>query len=394
MQEKKAKKSCSACGTSPVNHKFLLISEILENFINKLEGHSFSFTKTQRWRKMADAIEKILLAITSFLHIVTFNTDKEKAITGRSKIIWEEAEKRKIPMRQIKIFNKPVELYQAKINNKTIYFQSLPIPRSLPQNGYRWLDDKFKLAEKLTENNLKAPKSFKFSSLKQALKAFSDFKKPVIIKPQNGSRGRHTTTNITNTIELEKAVKLAREISRALVMQEHLFGSVYRATVINKKLVGFFRGDSPQILGNGTQNINELILEKNKNRDTRISEILINDDLINFIQRQGYDLNDVLETNKNLNLTAKTGRMYGSYTEEMLPKIHPKIHRIFEQAGVIVNAPVVGFDLIIEDPTKDPDTQNWGIIECNSLPFIDLHYFALEGPRINLAENVWDLWNK
>ena len=58
-----------------------------------------------------------------------------------------------------------------------------------------------------------------------------------------------------------------------------------------------------------------------------------------------------------------------------------------------MRAPVVGFDLIMEDPTEDPETQRIGIIECNSLPFIDLHYFALEGPVINLAENVWDLWN-
>jgi cyanophycin synthetase len=84
--------------------------------------------------------------------------------------------------------------------------------------------------------------------------------------------------------------------------------------------------------------------------------------------------------------------MYGSYTKEMLDEVHPQIHQVFQKAIGIVQAPVAGFDLIIEDPTKDPSHQKWGIIECNSLPFIDLHYFALEGPQINLAKNVWDLW--
>ena len=76
----------------------------------------------------------------------------------------------------------------------------------------------------------------------------------------------------------------------------------------------------------------------------------------------------------------------------MLPEVHPKMHDIFKKAGVAIQASIVGFDLIIEHPTEDPDTQKWGIIEANSLPFIDLHYFALEGTPNNIAIPIWDLW--
>ena len=175
-------------------------------------------------------------------------------------------------------------------------------------------------------------------------------------------------------------------------MQEHLFGSVYRATVIQNCLVGFFRADPPQITGDGINTIEKLIANKNLKHNDKISSIRINADLIKFIERQGYTMASILEKDKTINLSAKTGRMYGGYTEEMLPKVHPKMHAIFAKAGSIVDAPIIGFDLIIEDPTLDPDTQRWGIIECNSLPFVDLHYFALEGKPVNLAENIWDLW--
>jgi cyanophycin synthetase len=84
----------------------------------------------------------------------------------------------------------------------------------------------------------------------------------------------------------------------------------------------------------------------------------------------------------------------GGYTREMLQEIHPKFHQIFAKAGELVRAPVVGFDLITTDPSADPDTIRWGIIECNSLPFIDLHYYALEGSPNDLAPKVWDLWEK
>jgi cyanophycin synthetase len=393
MAEKHTVGKCSACGTSPVNHNFIFTLNILEETIGVLSDKVFSFTNTPRWQKLTILVEKTLFTIITNLGIVRFKDDIEKAGTGRSKLVWEEAKLRGIKMQQLYVFGKNIEFYRAKIKGKMVYYPSIPIPDHLSQGGYRWLDDKFKLFEVLSKENVPVPKANKFFTLKNALESFKKMDKPVIIKPQHGSRGRHTTTNINTEKELEKAFSVAREITLFMVMQEHLFGSVYRATVINKKLVGFFRADPPQITGDGIKTIKELIEEKNKLRPDRLSPIMINDDLTSFIKRLGYTIDDILEKNKMINLSAKTGRMYGGYTEEMLPKVHPKMHEIFQKAGELVDAPVVGFDLIIEDPTQDPDKQKWGIIECNSLPFIDLHYFALVGKPVNLAKNVWDLWN-
>ncbi len=341
---------------------------------------------------MADWVEKMLFTLMSYVGMVRFGSDTEKAVTGRSKLIWEEAVRRGVPMEQVVIWGKPIEMYRAKINGEWTFFQSLPIPQSLHQSGYRWLDDKFILAEKLEQVGIAVPKSRRVLTISDALKGYKDLSKPIIVKPQNGSRGRHTTTNIHTKEELKKAVLLGREITLWMVMQEHLFGSVYRATVINNKLVGFFRADAPEVVGDGVHTVRELIELKNKSHHERLSDITINDDLITFIKRSGYTLDSIIPSGVKVHLSAKTGRMYGGYTEEMLPKVHPKMHEIFKKAGEVVQAPVVGFDLIIENPLKDPDTQRWGIIECNSLPFIDLHYMALEGEPINLAKNVWDLW--
>jgi len=58
----------------------------------------------------------------------------------------------------------------------------------------------------------------------------------------------------------------------------------------------------------------------------------------------------------------------------------------------------VGADFIIEDITKswkEParagGEQHCGIIECNSLPFIDLHHYPLFGRPNNIAGKLWDL---
>ena len=385
---------CSACGTSDINHKLLLTTGILEETIGRLGRYSLKVFAVNESHPLFKYSEKIISFLSRLFKIISYSSDKEKAITGRSRLIWDEAEERGIKMEQVLVFGKPIESYRALIDGKYFNFESLPIPPHLPRSGYPWVDNKFILSEKLIAEGIPAPMTKEAMTYRSALRAFNSLSKPVIIKPRSGSRGRHTTTNINTGKELRDALGLAHVIAPVVVVEEHLFGSVYRATVVDGKLVGFFRADPPSVSGDGIHTVQELIDIKNNNRHELLSDIKVNDDVLAFLERQNLNLDSVVEKDKIVNLSAKTGRFYGGYTREMLPEVHPKMHSYFERAGRLVDIPVAGFDLIIEDPTKDPDEQRWGIIECNSMPFIDLHYFSLEGEHINVAKHVWDLWKK
>ena len=383
---------CSACGTAPVNHKLFYYESIIDEVLDAVSKTLFGWAKISGESPITDKFMGGFVGLFNILGLATYSDDISLVASGRSELIWREANKRGIHMQQIIMFKKPLEQYRAKIQGRWVYFQSIPIPPWLPQGGYAWLDDKLILTEKLHAAGIAAPKALTASSLKQTRKAFEKLNKPVIIKPRSGSRGRHTTTNIKTEKELVDAYNVGKQIAYSLVVEEHLFGSVYRATVINKKLVGFFRTSPPNVTGDGVHTIKELIEIKNKHKPEEISDIVINDDVISFIGRKNYTLESILPNNETIDITAKTGRFCGGYTKEMFPEIHPKFHEIFAKAGEIVQASIVGFDLIIGDPTKDPDTQVWGVIECNSMPYIDLHYYAYEGKPIDLSKNVWDLW--
>ena len=385
---------CSACGTSQVNHKmmfFLRLADELFERVNYIYSPIFFIDKNFTF---SNAFEKFLFNLLHLVGIVRYDDDIEQTMNGRSKVVWQEARRRGIKMQQLFFFGKKIDHFRAKINGKYYFFNSLPIPPWLPHDGYRWIDDKFTFAKKLEEAGIPSPKTRKILFYKDALSIFNDFHKPIIIKPKLGSLGRHTTTNINTEDGLKKAFDLARQITLSMVAQEHLFGSVCRATVVDGKLVGFFRADPPLVIGDGVHTIAELIVEKNKKRHERVGDIIIDKEILNFLDRQGYTVDSIVGENTVVNLMAKTGRFYGGHTKEMLPDIHPKFHQIFKKASELVSVPVAGFDLIILDPTQDPDTQRWGIIECNSLPFIDLHYFALEGEPVNIASYIWDLWDK
>ncbi len=386
--------SCPACGTSPVNHRAFLIITTFDNFIQKTLEKTFCWAKISHEGRGVHFVNVIMVGFFRLFGIIKLNKDRTKVATGRSELIWNEAHRRGIEMEQIVMFKKYLDQYRARIGGKWIYFQSIPTPHWLPQKGYVWMDDKFKLAQRLEENNIPAPKARRVASLRGAKKAFTELQKPLIIKPRLGSRGRHTTTNIKTEAELIEAYRIGRQIALELVVEEHLFGSIHRATVINGKLVGFFQANPPRVTGDGKHSIKELIEIQNKNRPEKIGEIIISDDTISFIKRSGYELESILPAGITIDLTAKTGRFYGGYTKEMLPEIHPKLHKYLKKAGEVMEASIVGFDVIIPDPKQDPDEQRWGIIECNSLPFIDLHYYAFEGPVIDLAKDIWDLWEK
>lgn len=391
------KSSCSYCGDAPVNHTFYFVDSILSNtvdiFIRKIAKH---ISAPKGLKKFVDMIPRFLFETLGFFKLVRFSGDIDKAKTFRSRIIWEEAKRRGIKMEQVIVYGKPIDHYRAFIKGKKFYFDSIPIKPEFLDMKKSW-DDKVVLKEEFLKYNIPVPNyidlSFFQNTDKHLENIFSNLTKPIIVKPRIGSRGRHTTTNIHSLEQLKEAIKIGRKICSRLIVEEHLEGSVCRATVVNGKLAGFYKAEAPNIIGDGKQTIKELIAEKNKLRPLRIEQINISPEILDHIARCGFTIDDILSDKFSLSLTHRIGRLFGGTTKEMLDELHPSFIPIFEKAFNVTGLAVAGFDAIIPDPTKPADMEHWGIIECNTLPFIDLHYYALEGKPKNIAGMIWDMWD-
>lgn len=390
------KSSCSYCGDAPVNHTLYFIESLISGIFDvhavKIIKYVPNFVKN-----FVDLIPKFLFETLFFFKLVKFSTDIEKANTFRSRVIWEEAKRRGIIMEQVIFRGKPLDYYRAVLNNKesTIYFESLPIKPKFFYMSQNW-DDKVVLKKEFSKRNIPVPAYFQLSllSLKNHRKIFSKLAKPVIIKPRIGSRGRHTITNINNIEQLQGGMNIAGQICFQLIVEEHLKGSVCRATFVNGVLAGFYRGNAPTLVGDGKKTIKELIKEKDSKRPERVEPIRIGKELDDHIMRSGFTVDDVLPDGFFLPLSHRIGRLFGGATEEMLDDLHPSFIPILKEAEKVVGLSVVGFDAIIPDPTKPADSQRWGFIECNSLPYIDLHYYALKGKPKNITGMIWDMWQE
>ena len=223
LEKNKNKIKCSACGTSQVNHRLMFTLRFIDELVSIVGRIYMPIFAAGNNVRLIYAVEKFLFNLLHTLGIIRYDKDIEKTVNGRSRLIWEEAKRRGIEMEQLMFFGKPIDHFRAKINGEIVFFNSLPIPIWMPHKGYTWVDDKLTFAGKLKKIDIPSPKTKKILFWSDALKAFGDMQKPIIIKPQFGSLGRHTTTNINTEDELKKAFDLAREITFSMIAQEHLF---------------------------------------------------------------------------------------------------------------------------------------------------------------------------
>ena len=92
-----------------------------------------------------------------------------------------------------------------------------------------------------------------------------------------------------------------------------------------------------------------------------------------------------------MTLNQKVSRSYGATTSDMTPVTHPENVKLFEKIGRVLGDSLVGIDFIVNDISKPwTEQKRCGVIECNSLPFLDLHHYPFTGTPRDAAGALWD----
>lgn len=352
----------------------LLFKNTAEKISNKI---SIPFFKTMVFLKLGYWTEK--------------PNDKD---TWRTKCFWDEAIRRGIKMREFHLG--PIkDGFVAEYKGKTIIFDGLPRPGFEESASLKWMDDKGTMKQKFLKEGLPvAPGGVAFTK-KSALKIFNSIKKPVITKPNLGSRSRHTMIHINTEEGLIVGFKKAKKLSPLVVIEEELRGYLFRGTLIGGKLVGVVKRDQPEVLGDGMHTLRELLEEENKRPERNgpiFHKIIIDKESEIELKRENITMDDIPKKGRIVTFSQKTSRSCGGTTTEVTAIVHPDNIEMLEHVGLFLKDPLVGVDFIIEDITKSwKEEQHCGIIECNSLPFIDLHHYVMFGKPNNVAGKLWDL---
>lgn len=315
--------------------------------------------------------------------------------TMRTVCLWEAAKKRGIEMRGFRLFGRPTNIFFAVSGGRTVVFEGLPRPAGKESGSLVWMDDKGIMKKKFRAAGIPVARGGVCASLGQAKRLFRKLRHPVITKPNVGSRSRHTTIHIETEAGLEKGFRTAKALSPWVIVEEELSGFVFRVTLIGGKLAGVLRREPPFVSGDGARTVRELVVQANadpKRRDGIFHAIAEDAAAAEELRRQGLSWESVPARGRFVPLHQKVGRSQGGTNSDVTERVHPENRALFEKIAAVLGDPLVGVDFIIADMARPWQEQPpCGAIECNSLPFLDLHRFPFRGEARDLSGMLWDL---
>jgi hypothetical protein len=381
---------CPACNSEPANHFSLWLSSTGDILTQAMPVKYLPFSRllTRVGEAGMSALGRIFFTIGRVLNVIKLTSDTSSAVNQRSRLLWEEANRRGIQVEQLLFFGTATDSFRITHTGRTYFFKSLPF---MPPGEALRMDDKVHFKKTLLAAGLPAARSFSASSLSDARKILEKLGL-VCVKPRSGSNGRHTYPHVRTQSDLAIAWESAKQICAFASVEEHLEGNLCRATCVDGVMHGFLECRYPAVVGDGSSTVRELIEKRNEERPAGVGEIKLSPMHHAYIARRGYDEHSVVPKDELLPLTYRAGPSSGGGNREHGRAIHPSFIEPIERAAKLTGLSIVGFDIIIPDPHAPADSQRWGFVEANSLPWIDLHATPYSGDPIDLSGPVWDLW--
>lgn len=396
IQKDTTKKTCPDCGPAPTIHIFERTSARLQQLIEpylqwmiRPFDHPLAHNALERG-------EKNLLSVLSWIGIVKKIASPDEHTPLRAKCVWDEATRRGMCMREFRILGRVVDMYEIKIGQQTIFFHGLPRPKTKKNSGLEWMDNKWLLRNHFVPAGIPMARGGLAHTHIEATKLFGTLRKPVIVKPHIGSRGRHTTTRIDDEKTLLVAIQKAQQLSPWVIIEEELLGTLYRVIVIGGKVVGVLCRDRASVIGDGVSTMRSLLSKENAHplriQGDMFMCIPVNEETESELQRQKLNWESIPKHGEKIYLSRKPSRSVGGGTEDELAHTHKENIKLFERVARVLEEPIVGIDFIIGNINEPWYAQSVaGVIECNSLPFIDLHHYPLRGPIRNAAGALLDI---
>lgn len=311
---------------------------------------------------------------------------KSKNLTSSSRLVIKEAEKYGIKWKIIPGTQIVTLTYQGE--EKSYYHQ---VPSSTTSLAKYACSNKKITSNLLQQAGISVPKGFRVKrdyDDKYLAEVFRFLKKPLVVKPSDGTWGENITVNISTYEKLLQAVDLAlaysSKKSTGAVVEEMFSGEEYRILVTRKKVIGALNRVPANVIGNDRDTIKKLIMLKNKEDIRRDiyshSKIRLNERLKQYLSDQGLSLEKVLKHGQRVFLRRLSNISQGGDAIDFSDLIHPSVKRIALKAiRTIPGLSFAGVDFMSLDITKEQTKKSYVIIEINDSPGFDIHDYPYKG---------------
>lgn len=364
--------------------------------MNLADDWSNAFSRALSFPRLEFLVQRI--AIGAMLHSARLTglmksvpVSADSPVHQRTKVIAEEAAKRGWSVAMLSFLQHPSNIFELTRDGRKHVFEGLP--GLDPVTTITKVDDKDVAKKLLRSIGAPVPEGKCFSRMGPGLKYGLSIGFPLVVKPRSGSLSAHTTVNITNEEELERAIRCAQQISPSFVVERYVVGHLYRATTVGEKVVAVGRRDPPTIVGDGLKTVRQLVAECEAGQTQMLLALGYKPEEVPSLPKSQMqrDEDEVLAPGEALAVTWKINLSYGASVTDVTDDVHPDNLCLFEAVAKAANLPSLGIDFLAPSVSRPWREQICGIIELNSLPSIDLHHPPIvKGTFRNVAAALLD----
>lgn len=202
---------------------------------------------------------------------------------------------------------------------------------------------------------------------------------PVVVKPKDGNQGKGVTVNVTTREQLEAGYAAACEFRDDILVERYLPGNDFRLLVVGNKLVAAARRDPPQVVGDGTHSVRELVEQVNKDprrgsgHATSLTKIRFDDIALASLAKQGYDADSVPAKGARVVLRNNANLSTGGSATDVTDDVHPEVAARAVAAAQMVGLDICGVDVVCDSVLKPIEEQHGGVVEVNAAPGLRMH---------------------
>lgn len=220
---------------------------------------------------------------------------------------------------------------------------------------------------------------------------------PIVLKPLDGNHGKGASINVKTREEAVQGLAYAKQYSHRIIVEKFITGYDFRVLIIDNKLVAAAKREPAHVKGDGTQTIQELIEETNRDplrgygHENVLTQIDVDRDTTDLLEKLNYTLETVPNKGEVVYLKSTANLSTGGTSIDVTDMMHPENIFLCERISRVIGLDVCGVDIMAENLTQ-PLKENGGcILEVNAAPGFRMHLAPSEGLPRNVAAPVIDM---
>jgi len=247
------------------------------------------------------------------------------------------------------------------------------------------IKDKLLTKEVLERINIPHPKGFSSRTIDEALEISKKIGFPLVMKPRKYEGGMGVFLHVDSEEKIKKFFRSCACYDRQVLLEEEVFGTYYRITMVGNKIAGILETQGIKLLGNGGNTTKELINQYNATVPIKYRITKKTKDILSF---QNLSLDAVPQKNQEVLLGFSGAE--GGYWIDRTDDICKENIKILAKLTKYLDLSVAGIDLIAKDISLPIDAKKslGYVLEINGAPEFLFHQHPTQGKPRDIGKAI------